>query len=137
MEALIEVRIAHSFLRDTVEEQARMYARPAADGPPAVRVLVSTTHDLSPAQADRLVADGAVVIILATMPRAAERRAYTAAGARYVPMSPGEARWTDCLDEVLRAPAREPVQVPVRRLSGAPRYGDPHGRAHAGDAQDS
>src|SRR6266496_3746596 len=98
MEAPPEVRIAHSILRKTVEEQARAYLRSVAGGAKGLRLLISTTGDLTPSQAARMVAEGRTVIILATMPHGDERRAYVAAGAHYVPMSPAESRWTDSLE---------------------------------------
>lgn len=103
MEALIEVRIAHPILRHTVEEQARAYMRPAVDLAHSLRVVLCTTGDVTPSQAAKMVADGKAVVVLATMPGAAEQRAYVAAGAEYVPMSPGESRWTDNLEQTLRA----------------------------------
>ena len=84
-----------------MEDQARAYLH-SFDGPPSdLHVLISTTGDLTPAQAGRLVAAGTAVIILATMPAGPEQRAYVAAGAHYVPMSPAESRWTDSLQQAL------------------------------------
>jgi hypothetical protein len=109
VEAPIEVRIAHSILRTTVQEQARAYLRSFGDAANGRRVLISTTGDLTPDQAARMVSDGTAVIILATVPRGDERRAYVAAGAHYVPMSPGESRWTDDLRDVLRRDGDAPL----------------------------
>ena len=74
-------------------------------------VVVLSVADTSPEECRRMVAGGAVVIVLAPLPSDWQRQLYEAVGGRYLPMDPDSVALARAIEEAWPPPASARTQL--------------------------